>query len=152
MLESHLCRSRGTASVSCLSGAQRSIPAGVLAAERREDGVNIGDQPERGGSARGSQCHGAHPSLGTAPHFLIRVGNEFRRIAPCRVGMVWAGTSLAFHTPPLPGQGVPEIISAGWGEKKPAEQVMFQNTDFPRLICRPSFIGWRKNTKGKIVL
>lgn len=63
---------------------------------------------------------------------LGRVGSG--RIAARRVGTVWAGASLVFHTPALLGQGVPGFIRAGGGEEKTSDVAKYHQADFPRLI------------------
>lgn len=55
-----------------------------------------------------------------------RIGSG--RAAAHQVRMVWAGVSLAFHTSPLRGRGVPEIIRAGcWLKKKKKKQTQPEN-------------------------
>lgn len=116
-----------------------------------------GHQPEPGGSRVQPWALGVtlltHPS-GLHPVSLSALGVSSGRIAPRRVGMVWAGMSLAFHTPPLHGQGVPEIIRAGWGEKT-GKQMMFRNTarrfsqaDLPALLYQLAPKHQRKSSSS----
>lgn len=113
-LKSHLCRSRGKVGKSCISARAVGL--------RGEDGFGIT-------APRGSRVQPWGVSIPLLTHpwglqqVLGRMGSG--RIAARRVGTVWAGASLVFHTPPLHGQGVPDFIRAGGGKRK---QVMLQNT------------------------
>jgi len=112
-----------------------------------------GHQPKPRGS-RVQPCPApGSPVSGVCTLSHRRRGDEVREDRTRRLGTLWAGVSPAFHTPPLQGWGVPDIISAKRKKKQKTSHVSnYHQADFPRLICWPLFLSWCKNTKGKILL